>query len=174
MREQKKGQGEISHRPQSVVASAVEWNQFHVKLWIESIGGGIPKNPELLDAHLRRKGLDEDKAKLVVDEAVLNQTPDEGIEEAKNLSWTTFLKDETGFYIPPCNIKAMLRDAFITLGTFVTNRGSKHQYQTALWVRPDKLYFMRDGKPITETHYREKAIHVMTARTFQNVTGRKT
>jgi hypothetical protein len=150
----------------SVLDGVLKTTEYKIKLAIKSIAGGIPKGTELLEAHLRRKGLDEDKAMKVIEEHVANGKEEEGIEKAAETASTTFLKDDKGFYIVPSNIKALCKEAAVALGTntLKENRGIKHQTQVALWISEEKIYFMKDGKHVAEPSYQyEKAIHVMSA-----------
>lgn len=155
--------GKAAQRPKSVVADALAKKVFAVELWIENIAGGVPASPDLLKAHLERKGLGKDKVKEVVAEAAKNGKPEAGIAKAEKISWTTFLKDEKGFYLIPSQFKAMLRDGMVALGLRAAKgkRGMKHQWQSAAWIDPNKIYMLKDGKHVTEAEYREKPLHVM-------------
>ena len=156
-------------RPTSVIAEELRKQVIHVKVWIKSIAGGVPAQPDLLEAHLLRKGLNIDRIKRVMGEVKkasefdaevikgirAGETPPDGIDltstslldalqNAAKSSTTIFLYDEVGVYLVGSQWKAMVREGMEALNITRQITGSKHYRQVAIWVetsqRDSKIY----------------------------------
>lgn len=124
----------------------------------DKLHGGVPKNPDVLEDHIKRKtGYDDEQTKQQVTDA------QEDLQEIVEESWNGFLCDEEkGLYIRALQVKAMLRECGSVLLFFKKKRGSKQIVQHGFEVKApdggDKLFLGRD-KPDGHT---EGPIHVMT------------
>ena len=144
----------------------VEWKKWEVRLDLRRrVVGAIPKNPDIIDtwvmSRAKKKGKSEEEAKVIAEKIKEEVGADPEVEK----NWVGFKSDRTGVYLEDRNLKAMLREAATTLELF-KGTGSvarKQTFQHGLFIKPEKIYFMRDGRPIKEPDgYQDRAIHVMT------------
>lgn len=144
----------------------VRYESYKVAIeFTRRVVGALPKNPDVIDAwaqaRAKKNNRTEEEAREIA-EKIKEEVQADIVEK----SWVCFKSDDTGLYLEDRNIKAMLRECATTLGTFRgTGSVAKRQtFQHGLFVEPERIYFMRDGKPITEPDgQQERAIHVMTA-----------
>lgn len=127
------------------------FKKYHVKCSvIDRIIGNFPENPEALKyivlKKVKKDKLTDEEAKQLEEE--LNGLLHEALEvngsvtSIKNI----FLRDEKGIYITPRMVKGWLKEIFRTMGA----RGYREAVNHGVFVEPNKIYFMRDGKIIKE------------------------
>lgn len=145
----------------------VRWEKYKVEIETRRrVVGALPKHPSVIDAWVlsraKKSGKTEEEAKAVAEKIKEEVQADAEVEK----SWVCFKSDSMGIYLEDRNFKAMLREAANTLESF-RGTGSvarRQTFQHGLFIKPDRIYFMRDGKPIKEPDgYQERTIHVMTA-----------
>lgn len=133
----------------------------YYKVRIQTTGklyGGIPKNPEVIDAFVeaRQKKADQMTKKLTKAEIAedLRDTSDEKM-------WNGFLADDGGIYIRDYHVKAMLKECGNIAKSLLDKGAVKKKVAELVTVLPVKIHF--DGKTEPDGSD-EKTIHVMTAR----------
>ena len=126
------------------------FRKYHFKCSvINRILGNFPDNPEALKYIVLKKAkkdkLTEEEAKRLEEE--LNEQLQEALEVNGSLTSVKniFLRDEKGIYMTPRMIKGWLKEIFRTIGS----RGYREAINHGVFVEPDRIYFTRNGKPIT-------------------------
>jgi hypothetical protein len=163
---------------------SVLYDRYSVHLVTTSkLCGGIPRDPDLLEAFVKAK-TGHDDAKTVEQVAALAATaPEVTVEQ----SWIGFQQDSAGLFITARNIKAMLRECASVLRIFTTKTGSKQIVQHGFEVvapgcvagalEAERIRLCRDNDTVLASltapdGYEERAIHVMTAQGPRNALKR--
>jgi hypothetical protein len=159
------------------------WKRVVVELELKNrIVGGVPTDPDLIAGWVAANMpsvSEEEKAKLA-EKTVLELGA--AAEEKAEGMWTTFKRDSTGVYIEGRQVKAMFKEASNVLREALIKAESKGKDKDAkketksrftnlkskvaerLFVEDEKIYMLRDGKPLPKVDgNEERAIHVMTA-----------
>jgi len=128
------------------------WVKYRVKLQVrDRIMGGIPKQPEMIEAWLKSRDL------LDLEE----QTKQEMAGQLTDQSWEGFKGDGDGLYIEDRQVKAMLKEAANIVRHVIKFKGfMRARVAERVFVRPKRIYLgvgEADG-------FVERAIHVRTAR----------
>lgn len=136
---------------------------YRVRLHVDRLVGGIPKNPELIKAWLIGRGVTLGVETLAKEEAAKLPPEDENtiIEGA----WKGFFKDEMGLFIEPRNIRGMLKQSAraIPEGGTKTVKAALKKLTDNLAIAPSRIRMGRSGKYLTEPDgCEERAVHVMT------------
>jgi hypothetical protein len=125
----------------------------------ERLCGGMPKNPELIEAWVRSTtGHDDEQTKALTEEAIQVL-----VDEAAERSWNGFPGDAMGLFIWARQVKALFKECATMLRLTVDKRGSKQIFQHGFEIKSvdgsDRLHLGRE-KPDA---YAEGPIHVQTA-----------
>lgn len=139
------------------------------------IVGGTPTDPKMIENWLKANMpnvTEEERAKLA---ATTVEAVKDTVDEAAGKMWTTFKRDEKGIYIEGRQLKAafkeaanILREALMkqeTKGDAKRSRftGLRAKLAEHLYVEDDRLYFLKDGKPVKDiSGTEERPINVMT------------
>lgn len=139
------------------------YTEYDIVLQVrERICGGIPVDEKTIENWLKGRGVlpkeAAARAKLIRDEV----GAEEYAEEAAKSSWTTFKRDETGIYLEPRQIRALIKESSFILELTKNVRGLRQRLQHGLVIKPDRIYLTRNGTPIQEVDGQaEGPIHVM-------------
>lgn len=149
------------------VIKVVKYDKYLVRIeFIKPVVGALPKNSGVIEAWIRsrqRRGVDPKYIRELIEKV----RKEVGADENASKHYTTFKRDEEGIYIEDRNIKAMLREAANVLEAFKGSGSSarKQTFQHGLFVKPERIRFLRDGEVIREPETtQERAVHVMTPR----------
>ena len=151
----------------------------------DTIRGGIPQNPEIIESWLRQRiaGGDEELriAMLrtldelghdVAEGMTMDQLKEVAKEMATKNNANTFFSDDLGLWIRASNVKAMLKENVSILYPYTkkenrmgpTAKAAKAFWAERVFVDGDRVYLMRDGQHITEPDGTELQIgHVPSA-----------
>jgi hypothetical protein len=147
-------------------------------LLMDSIAGGVPLNPNVLEGHIKRKIDAPDDlvrahvAKIIEDRAEEGVTYEEAVEEAaKNKGMVGFAKDETSLYVPGAHLKACIVEAACIAaaagrikargwGQTSSNKGIQSWLAEHIFVIEDKLSLGVDEP----TEVNQSFIHKKTAK----------
>ncbi len=129
---------------------------FEGTIHLDSIAGGVPLNPDVLEYHLKSKtGASDDLVRAQVAEIMMESdgaSLDEAIEKAAKLkSLTGFRKDKNGCYIMGYQLKKCLREAALIAasekripqkwgGASDAGKALKSWFPEHVFVLEDKLY----------------------------------
>jgi len=139
------------------------YTEYDIVLQVrERVCGGIPVDEKTIENWLRSRGVlakeAATRAKIVREEV----GADEYVDEASKSSWTSFKKDETGIYLEPRQIRALIKESSFILELTKNVRGLRQRLQHGLVIKPDRIYLMRDNVPVKEVDGQaEGPIHVM-------------
>lgn len=131
-------------------------------LHLDSIAGGTPLDPAMLERHIGTK-LDapDNIVRDAVQEIILEtgKSLEEAIEEAAKMKGLVGFYSDPNFYIPGANFKAgIVESACIAASTGrveargwgKTNAGIKKFLSEHVFVIENRLYLQKDGQPVTE------------------------
>mgnify|MGYP001593690007 FL=1 len=136
------------------------WDFYRVKIEIrDKLIGGWPKSPQVVEALLRARGLED--LIPIRDYNLENLTPEEKEELKKNAiekSWVGFLENDNGPYLESRCVKAMLKEAANVLKSILDVKNLKSKVAERVFVDPYQIYLGKDKVDGTG----ERVIHVMT------------
>lgn len=141
----------------------VKWMKYKVKIkFRDKVLANIPTSFQALK-YVAKKQL-QDEGKQVTDEAVEERAEElaeeVGAEETEE-QLLAFRRDEKGLYMRESNVKGLFKEAGRILGI----RGVQEAVRHGLFVKPEKIYFTRDGEVVKEPDgVVESGIRVMTAK----------
>jgi hypothetical protein len=142
------------------------YDVYSVRIRIrEALHGGKPKDPALLESHIKRKTGFEDEATRKLIEQAEEGAPEPApgdLDVTIEKSASRFLSDERGLYVETFQIKAMLRQSGSMLGLYKKKRGSKQVCAEGLEVRGlehERRVYLGKSEP---DGTREATVHAMT------------
>jgi hypothetical protein len=125
--------------------------------------GGKPKSLDtalaVVDARVNAGKLPEEAAEAIREQTRSVYLDDMKVEQEEGLhdpekpvekTWCTFFRDDNGLYLESRVVKTALRESMQSAKLFKNVSGTKTQHNMGLFVDPPRVYFTRDGKPITE------------------------
>lgn len=159
-----------SMKPLSEIFQWSPFDEYHVRMVIPELVGGVPKHKDLLKGWINatnKEKSDEDRQKLI--EASITELPDLSSEK-EDKSWVGFKQDDKGLYIEGRQVKAMLKESAnivkkeVPVPKNIEKSGKgiaalKSKVADHVFVVEDKIYLGREKPDLQE----ERPIHVMTA-----------
>jgi len=122
--------------------------------------GGLPKHPDVIEAWVKSRAPAQEADEIA--EKIKNEV---GADYEMDKKTVGFKSDTKGVYLEDRNIKACLREAKKVLQEF-RGKGAvakNQQFQHGLFIEPERIYFMREGKIIKDYEgAQERTIHVLT------------
>ena len=141
-----------------------QYSEYDVALQVrERICGGIPVEEETIRKWLEGRGVTPKEAATRAKVIMGEIGTEEYVKETEKGSWTTFKRDDTGIYLEPRQIRALIKESAFILELTKNVRGLRQRLQHGLVIKPDRIYLQRDGGPVKEVDGQaEGPIHVMS------------
>ena len=133
---------------------------YVVRLRVDRLVGGIPRNPELIKGWLLGRGITGGVETLAAEEAA--KLDGSAIEEG---AWKGFFRDYEGIFIEPRNVRGFLKQAARAIpdGGTKTIKAALKKLTDNLVILPSRIHFERPTGPVMDPDgSEERAIHVRT------------
>jgi len=127
------------------------WKKYDVVIRVrDRLMANLPTSFGALKHIAKRQLLEEKKEPTEEEielraEELLGELPEETAEEKPEVVLLAFQRDQNGLYLMERNIKGLLKEA----GRRLHIRGCRDAINHGVFVKPEKIYLTRNGKPIT-------------------------
>ncbi len=135
---------------------------YTVRLHVERLVGGIPKNPALIQGWLKGRGI---TGGVEIETMAKEEAAKLGASAIEEAAWKGFYQDAESLFIEPRNIRGLLKQSARAIpdGGTKTIKAALKKLTDNLAISPSRIRPTRNGTVFTAPDgSEERAVHVMT------------